>query len=117
MKGRAMATCRVRVALMWVLGAALMCNVSAFTAGGADGLEGYPNPYRTIENPLTLPQGRQMGWISGLAIDKNAKDLWVVDTCGGDLNACVEGKVDPVMHFDASGKFVASFGAGVIVHP
>src|SRR5262249_11270476 len=71
----------------------------------AEGIE-YPNPYRMIENPLTLPKGREMGWISGLAIDKNGRDLWVADSCGGDLNACVTTNVDAVMHFDANGKFV-----------
>jgi hypothetical protein len=105
-----------RFVALLVVSIALVSDAIVFTKA-ADDLSSYPNPYRTIENPLTLPKGREMGWISGLAIDKNGKDLWVVDTCGGDLNACTEGKVDPVMHFDASGKFVSSFGAGVIIHP
>ena len=98
----------------FVLTLALICGSVAVNGAG---IEGLPNPYRTIENPLTLPAGRTMGWISGLAIDKNGKDLWVVDTCGGDLNECTTGKVDPVMKFDANGTFVSSFGKGVIVHP
>jgi hypothetical protein len=97
-----------------VVAAGLLDGAVLRSAGANDT---QPNPYRMIENPLTLPQGREMGWISGLAIDKNGKDLWVVDTCGGDLNACVDTKVDPVMRFDANGKFVRSFGAGIIVHP
>lgn len=106
-----------RVVPLFVMAIALLGGSHARTTGLAEGVNGYPNPYRTIENPLTLPEGRQLGWISGLAIDKNGKDLWVADTCGGDLNACVTTNADPIMHFDAAGKFVGSFGGGVVVHP
>ena len=107
----------VRVAQAVVITAALLCGSDVFTQGRAERADSYPNPYRTVENPLTMPEGRELGWISGLGVDRNGKDIWVVDTCGGDLNGCVNSTVDPVMKFDASGKFVKSFGGGMIVHP
>ena len=107
----------VRLAQAAVITAALLCGSDVFTQGRAERADSYPNPYRTVENPLTMPEGRELGWISGLGVDRNGKDIWVVDTCGGDLNGCVNSTVDPVMKFDASGKFVKSFGGGMIVHP
>ena len=97
--------------------AALLCGSDVFTEGRVGRAEDYPNPYRIVENPLTMPEGRELGWISGLAVDHNGKDIWVLDTCGGDLNGCVTSDVDPVMRFDASGTFVTSFGGGIIFHP
>jgi streptogramin lyase len=58
-----------------------------------------------------------MGWVMGLDVDRNGTDIWVFDTCGGDLQACVTSQVAPIMKFDASGKFLKSFGAGMFVHP
>jgi len=76
-----------------------------------------PNPYRLIENPLTMPEGRVMGWVMGVEVDRNGQDIWLFDTCGGDLQDCVESNEPPVLKFDASGKFLMSFGSGVIAHP
>jgi hypothetical protein len=79
--------------------------------------DGYPNPYRTVEKPLTLPAGRTFGWVFGIDVDRNGKDIWVLDTCGGDLQGCTASTRDPILKFDASGKFIKSFGGGMLVHP
>ena len=105
----------VSVAQAVVIAAVVLGGSDVFTKGTAEGDESYPNPYRTIENPLTPP--RAFGFISGLAVDHNGKDIWVLDSCGGDLNGCMTSEVDPVMKFDASGTFVTSFGGGMIAHP
>jgi len=77
-----------------------------------------PNPYQTIENYFKLPQGRTWGSTSAVEIDKDGRSVWVAERCG--VNSCADpatGKMsplDPVLKFDASGKLVKSFGAGMI---
>jgi sugar lactone lactonase YvrE len=72
-----------------------------------------PNPYRTIENWAKLPDGRAWGSTSAVDIDRDGKSIWVGERCGA--NSC-EGKTDdPILHFDASGKLIKSFGSGMIL--
>jgi sugar lactone lactonase YvrE len=73
-----------------------------------------PNPYRTIENFLQLPEGRKMGSTSSIGFDSNG-NIWVADRCAA--NSCAGSDLAPVMKFDRSGKFLASFGAGMFVFP
>jgi streptogramin lyase len=76
-----------------------------------------PNPYRTVENWARLPAGRMWGSLSAVEIDRDGKSIWVAERCGGN-SACVDSPaVDPILHFDASGKLVKSFGAGLLVSP
>jgi sugar lactone lactonase YvrE len=76
-----------------------------------------PNPYRTVENWAKLPEGRAWGSLSAVDIDRDGKSIWVADRCGGN-SACLESPaVDPVFHFDASGRLIKSFGAGLLVSP
>ena len=59
-----------------------------------------------------------MGSTSAVEIDKDGTSIWVGERCG--VNSCADpatGKMsplDPVLKFDASGKLVKSFGAGLI---
>ena len=73
------------------------------------------NPYRTIENHFTLPEGRKVGSTAGITIDRDGSSVWVFDRCGGDN--CVGSNVAPVLKFDASGKLLKSFGAGMFIRP
>jgi hypothetical protein len=41
-----------------------------------------PNPYRSIENWGTLPQGRAWGSTSAVAIDPDGTSVWVGERCG-----------------------------------
>jgi streptogramin lyase len=76
-----------------------------------------PNPYRTVENWAQLPEGRMWGSLSAVEIDKDGKSIWVAERCGGN-SACLESPtVDPILKFDAAGKLVKSFGAGLLVSP
>ena len=76
-----------------------------------------PNPYRTVENWAQLPEGRKWGSLSAVEIDKDGKSIWVAERCGGN-SACLDSPtVDPILKFDASGKLVKSFGAGMLVSP
>jgi streptogramin lyase len=81
-----------------------------------------PNPYRSIENAFALPDGRVWGSTSAVEIGKDGRSIWVVERCGA--NSCVTdpatGKMsplDPILHYDASGKLIKSFGAGLLVGP
>jgi sugar lactone lactonase YvrE len=80
-----------------------------------------PNPYQTVKDYFKLPDGRTWGSTSAVDIDKDGKSIWVAERCGG--NSCLDratGKmsdVPTVLKFDASGKVVKSFGAGLLIFP
>jgi sugar lactone lactonase YvrE len=81
-----------------------------------------PNPYQSIENAFALPDGRTWGSTSAVEIGKDGRSIWVAERCG--VNSCVTdpttGKMsplDPILHYDASGKLIKSFGAGLLVGP
>ena len=86
----------------------------AGSGGAAADPNGYPNPYRTMENYLQLPAGRTMGSSSSVAVDR-AGHIWVVDRCGA--NNCAGSPLDPVMEFAADGKFLRAWGAGRFLFP
>jgi DNA-binding beta-propeller fold protein YncE len=74
-----------------------------------------PNPYRTVEGWAKMPEGRTWGSTSAVAIDRDGVSIWVAERCG--TNNCVGSTLDPVLHFDATGKLLKSFGAGMILSP
>jgi len=74
-----------------------------------------PNPYRTVENWAQLPDGRKWGQTISVDIDRDGRSIWVVERCGS--NSCAGSNLAPVLKFDSAGKFVASFGAGMLVFP
>jgi sugar lactone lactonase YvrE len=73
-----------------------------------------PNPYRTVENIVTMPPGRTLGSTNAINVDSKGH-IWVFERCGA--NSCADSTVDPILEFDASGKFMRSFGAGQFVFP
>ena len=91
--------------------------VSTGAQSGPPAVNDAPNPYRTVENWAQLPEGRKWGSLSAVEIDKDGKSVWVAERCGGN-SACLESpNIDPILHFDASGKLLKSFGAGILVSP
>jgi sugar lactone lactonase YvrE len=80
-----------------------------------------PNAYTTVKDYLKLPEGRTWGSTSAVDIDKDGKSIWVAERCG--TNSCLDratGKMSElptVLKFDASGKLVKSFGAGLLIFP
>jgi sugar lactone lactonase YvrE len=80
-----------------------------------------PNPYEAVTGIFKLPEGRTWGSTSAVDIDKDGKTIWVGERCGA--NTCwnaTEGKMSPldtVLQFDANGKLLKSFGAGLIAWP
>src|ERR1700674_409052 len=74
-----------------------------------------PNPYRTIENWAKLPDGRSWGSTSAVDIDRDGRSVWVGERCGA--NSCAGKTDDSILHFDASGKLIKSFGSGMFLFP
>jgi sugar lactone lactonase YvrE len=73
------------------------------------------NPYRATDNWAQMPAGRTWGSTSAVDIDPDGKSIWVAERCGA--NSCVGSDLPVVLKFDASGKVVRSFGAGMFGFP
>jgi len=90
----------------------LICFVTAgFAQQGWNPHEGGLLKYRVMirfgEEPDTLPDGWRFGRMSAVAVDKD-----------GNVYAFQRGpKADPVVVFDASGKFIRSWGKGLFSVP
>jgi len=75
-----------------------------------------PNPYLTIEGWAKLPGARTWGSTSAVDIDLDGRTVWVGERCG--QNNCRDIlDVDPILHFDADGNLLTSFGAGMVIFP
>jgi hypothetical protein len=73
-----------------------------------------PNPY-SAKHVMPLPDGRSWGSTAGVDAAKGRSDVWAIDRCGG--NGCVGSHVDPLMHYDASGKLIGHMGADLFAFP
>ncbi len=74
-----------------------------------------PNPYETIRNWGTLPDGRSWGSVSAVNVDIDGVHIWAGDRCG--VNSCAESDLDPIVKLDADGNVVQAFGGGLIHWP
>ena len=80
-----------------------------------------PNPYKTVEQFLKMPEGRTWGSTSAIEIDRDGRSIWVGERCGA--NTCLDratgqmSSLPSVLKFDASGKLVASFAQGMLIFP
>ena len=93
----------------------LVLAALATCCGGYGQPNSQPNPYRTVEGWLKLPDGRVWGSSSAIDIDPDGKSIWVAERCGA--NSCA-GKTDPpVLKFDSTGKLLTSFGASMFIFP
>src|SRR5579871_837113 len=73
-----------------------------------------PNPYRIINDWAKLPEGRTWGQVATVDIGRHG-NIWILERCG--KTNCIDSKLDPVIEFDASGKFIKSFGGGMLAYP
>lgn len=76
------------------------------TRSGATATQGHnltrpalPNPYRTVENIVTMPPGKTMGLTNAINVDSKG-NIWVFERCG--TNSCANSTVDPILQFDPS---------------
>jgi sugar lactone lactonase YvrE len=96
-------------------GLALFAAAISLGTASAQDVNGAPNPYRAIDNWAQLPQGRAFGQAIGIDIDRDGKSVWVFDRCGA--KSCTGSQAAPIQKFDAAGKLVTSFGAGMFNFP
>jgi DNA-binding beta-propeller fold protein YncE len=77
------------------------------------------NPYRVMRDWAQLSiENRPWGGSNGVAIDKDGRTVWATDRCSaGTTPGCLGTKVNPVHHFDETGKEIRSFGGGMLVWP
>jgi hypothetical protein len=64
---------------------------------------------------LPLPDGRSWGSTAGVDVDPTDGTVWIIDRCGS--NTCVGSGLDPVLHYDADGSVLGSFGSGLFAFP
>ena len=82
-------------------------------------VNGGANPYKVIRDWAQFTtEARPWGGSNGVAIDRDGRSVWAVDRCSpGTTPGCLGSKFNPVHHFDANGKEIRSFGAGLFVWP
>ena len=73
------------------------------------------NPYSAVENWAQMPAGRAWGSTSAVDVDPDGTSIWVAERCG--KNTCAGSDLPTILKFDASGKLVRSFGAGMFIFP
>src|SRR5258708_89431 len=71
-------------------------------------------PYKVNFNWDKL-EGRKIGVANRSRTHSDGKHLWILDRCGA--NGCAESTLDPVIQVDMDGKFVRSFGKGIMNFP
>lgn len=77
-----------------------------------------PNPYRLVDGWAQLPNGRPIGAVGKVTIDRDGRHVWAIIRCEpladpsrfGD--ECRDSKADTVYKFSPDGKVVTSFGGG-----
>src|SRR5512139_1018871 len=100
--------------------ASILCLLASLpTAQTTEPTNTAPNPYKTVEQFLKLPEGRTWGSTSAIEIDRDGRSIWVGERCGA--NTCLDratgqmSALPSVLRFDASGKLVASFAQGMLI--
>jgi sugar lactone lactonase YvrE len=80
-----------------------------------------PNPYKTVDQFLKMPDGRTWGSTSAIDVDRDGSSIWVGERCGA--NTCLDrataqmSSLPSILKFDSSGKLVASFGQSMLIFP
>ena len=116
---------RLKPALYTVVGCLLAVTVHSQQRGGTPQTDKVApvnrgaNPYRVVRDWAQLTvEARPWGGSNGVAIDRDGRSVWAVDRCSpGTTPGCLGSQVNPVHHFDESGKEIRSFGAGMFVWP
>lgn len=74
-----------------------------------------PDPYAAATTFGQLLAGRTWGGTTAVAVDRDGRSVWVFERCGAE--SCADSTLPPILHFDPSGKLIASFGTGMFVFP
>jgi len=73
-----------------------------------------PNPYHSIDDWPKLPNGRKVGAVSAVYVDRDG-NVWTFERCGA--NSCADSNLAPILKIDPSGKLLESFGSGMFIYP
>jgi sugar lactone lactonase YvrE len=104
-----------RVASVWLLLCLTTLASSAIWAQDAtEPTNSEPDPYHRVEGFFKPPAGRKLGSSSAVALDRQG-NIWIADRCGA--NNCANSTLDPILEFDAKGRFLKSFGSGMLLFP
>jgi len=74
-----------------------------------------PNTYTTIDAWLHAPAGRTLGAASSVAAAGDGT-LWVAERCGAN-DCSTSNDIAPILHADANGNVLGSFGTGRFAWP
>ena len=110
--GDAMGYGRLTLPVLAVVG--LLSAGTAGAQGGDPPPNNLPNGYITVLNWAKFPDGRRWGSTAGIDVAPDGT-IWAYDRCGA--NSCVDSDLDPILHFDTSGRLLDSFGAGLFNVP
>jgi DNA-binding beta-propeller fold protein YncE len=105
----------MRQQIRWMLGVAMAAAIAMPGLRANAQANDVPNPYRTVENWVKLPDERKWGQTISVDVDPDGKSIWVFERCGG--TTCDGSDIAPILKIDESGKVVKSFGAGMFVFP
>jgi hypothetical protein len=103
-----------RLASVWIGLCLLALSCGAGSAQDPAAPNSQPNDYVRIDNFFKPSPGRTLGSSSAVSVDREG-NIWIADRCGA--NDCAGSTLDPIMEFDAKGKFIKSFGAGMLLFP
>jgi sugar lactone lactonase YvrE len=98
-----------------VIAAAVLLAASNGATQNTPPVNDRPNPYTLTKSWAQPPAGRTLGAVSGVDIDRDGRSVWVADRCGG--NSCADSPLAPILKFDADGRLVKAFGAGLFAIP
>jgi sugar lactone lactonase YvrE len=99
----------------FAIACALPLVSGSLAAQNAPPVNDRPNTYGPAQSWRQLPQGRTLGAVSGVDIDRDGRSIWVADRCGG--NSCADSTLAPILKLDAEGRVVKAFGAGLFAIP
>ena len=104
--------------------AALVAAIAAVVALGATadlGGQVYPNPYRMVDDWVTLPGGRVIGAVGDTTVDPDGEHIWAVLRCDAGPehfgSECLDSDLDSVIKFRPDGTVAESFGSGMFIWP
>jgi sugar lactone lactonase YvrE len=92
--------------------AAIVYALAAARPAGQSNAAPPPNPYTSVENWAQL--GRTWGSTSAVDVDRQGH-IWVAERCGA--NSCAGSTLAPIAEFDAAGRLLKNFGAGLLLQP
>ena len=98
-----------------VLAAALALGLTGWSGGALSAQSVANNPYRAVYDWPNLPEGRELGVVSGIKPDGDGEHLWILERCGGNQYATSD--LSPIHKFDLDGNIVKSIGAGLFAWP